>query len=54
MDTNVIKNLEGEVIFKGANLVGADLREANLQGAYLRGADLAWATLIGANLRGAY
>jgi len=37
----------------GANLRGADLRDANLEGANLRGADLRDANLEGANLRGA-
>ncbi|EBZ8431586.1 pentapeptide repeat-containing protein [Salmonella enterica subsp. enterica serovar Kottbus] len=37
----------------GANLRGADLRDANLYGANLRDADLYDANLYGANLRGA-
>ncbi|EDW3345497.1 pentapeptide repeat-containing protein [Salmonella enterica] len=38
---------------RGANLFGADLRDANLRGANLRGADLCDANLFGADLRGA-
>ena len=37
----------------GADLSGADLRDANLSGANLRGADLSGANLRGANLSGA-
>ena len=37
----------------GANLRGADLRDADLYGANLRGANLRGANLYGANLRGA-
>jgi len=38
----------------GANLTGADLRDANLTGAYLTYADLRGANLRGANLTGAF
>ena len=50
-----IKNLNGAVIFTadGTNLIGANLRDANLIGANLRDANLQDANLIGANLRGA-
>ena len=48
-----IKNLEGKVIFEGANLSGADLSGANLSGADLFRANLSGANLSGANLSGA-
>jgi uncharacterized protein YjbI with pentapeptide repeats len=38
---------------RGANLMGADLMDANLRGADLRGANLRGADLMDANLRGA-
>lgn len=39
---------------RGADLLGAELRNANLLGADLRGADLRNANLLGANLQDAY
>jgi hypothetical protein len=48
-----IKNLEGKVIFEGANLSGADLSGANLSGADLFRANLSGANLSGADLSGA-
>src|SRR3990170_8604586 len=55
----IIKNrLTGEIIkeienLSGANLSGADLRDADLSGADLRDADLSGANLSGADLSGA-
>ena len=43
----------GDANLRSANLGGADLEDANLIGANLRGADLGGANLIGANLGGA-
>ncbi|EKN7033777.1 pentapeptide repeat-containing protein [Salmonella enterica] len=45
-------NLRGAYL-SGADLFGADLRDANLRGAYLSDADLRGADLRGADLRGA-
>ena len=42
-----------DAYLSGANLRGADLRDANLSDAYLSGADLRGANLRGANLRDA-
>ncbi len=42
-----------DAVLRGANLQGAKLRDADLQCADLRGADLSEANLWGANLRGA-
>ena len=50
----VLEALKGEADLYGADLRGADLREANLYGADLRGANLYGADLRGAYLRGAY
>ena len=47
-----ILEVEGDTL-RGADLHGADLREANLYRADLRGADLSEADLRGADLRGA-
>ena len=52
-ENNTIKKTVSEAIKSGANLRGADLREANLCGADLCEANLCGANLRGANLRGA-
>ena len=52
-ERNAIAEAVLEAIRCGANLCGADLRDANLCGAGLRDADLRGANLCGAGLRGA-
>ena len=49
----IIKNKQGVVIFSGADLHCANLRDADLRGANLFGADLRNANLSGADLRNA-
>jgi len=68
METHIIRNMAGDILFKQragtlsraveilasrAGLRGADLREADLRGANLRGANLRGANLERAGLRGA-
>ena len=50
---NDIKTTIKEALKSNANLIGADLIDANLSDANLIGANLSDANLIGANLRGA-
>jgi len=49
----IIKNRDGEIIFKGVDVRGANLRYTDLHGVDLHGADLRGADLHGADLRGA-
>jgi uncharacterized protein YjbI with pentapeptide repeats len=48
----IIKNILGEVIFKGDSLVGVDLRLANMEGMDLTGVDLSGSILAYAHLSG--
>ena len=50
---STIRDAVIERLVSGADLYGADLRDANLRGADLRGANLSGADLYGANLRDA-
>jgi uncharacterized protein YjbI with pentapeptide repeats len=52
-ETELIIKDRSVIDLLGADLRGANLRAANLVGAHLRGADLSSANLVGADLRGA-